>query len=1155
MPAGTTSVDVDVTGGGGGAGYPARAHIGGNAAQVTGNLALPAGTAYLYVVVGSGGTGDNHGTSSGGGASAVLAEDSGHALLAQLAIAGGGGGGAYNGDGGDAGSPGTSDDAQAVSGPGQSGVGSTGGAGGTGNYAPGTAGQSNDPTALTLSTGGTGGAVPGGATGGGGGGGYAGGGGGGGSRGSILSSNVAGGGGGSSLASTYLSSPSISVAPGTGGVQLPGLVASDGATGAVSLGFVGQAVPASPTAVTATPGHQQASVSFTAPADGGSPITGYTVTAAPGGATASCSASPCVVTGLTDGTAYTFTVHATNANGDSAESSASSPVTPAQHPDAPTGVAATGADGSASVSWTGPASDGGSPVTGYTVTSSPGGKTATCNASPCVVTGLTNGTDYTFTVVATNATGDSQPSVASASTRARTVPGAPSITDVTTGDGSATVTFDGPAQDGGSAVTGYTLVASPGSASVSCAASPCTITGLDNGQSYTLQLVAINAAGSSDPSAASDPVTPATVPDAPTALHVTRGDGEADLTFDAPGNDGGATVTGFEYSADGGQSWHDLTVAGSGPYTATVTGLSNGKDYSIAVRAVNGKGHSASTETSDVTPAARPGAPTGVTVVRGNGQVSVSWTSPDDNGAAIDTYEVEVSGPTRTVTCASSPCVVDGLTNGETYRFRVRAHNDVGSSSYSELSDESVPATTPGAPGAVTVTSGDGSLTVRFTPTSAADDGGDPVVGYEYSLDGDTWQSLPSSAVSGSDDRTATLTGLTNGTAHQLRLRAVNGVGGGSASDAVTETPATTPGKPRSVEVTSARGRTTVSWSAPTSDGGSPITGYVVTAQPSGTTCVTDGGSSRSCTFTDLTPGATYDFSVVAVNTADKRTGTGLSEAASSGDVLVTDAPGAPAQLSVTPGDRVATLAFAPPTTDGGKPVTGYEVSVDGGTTWRGVSTTAVAGSSTERTTKVVALDNGSTYPIEVRARNADGAGAATPALSTYLQPWFADPISPADRASEIPVPAKPTSTKGPLARTVATNRAHDGTVAMSETSLAGRQLQSGQAVQLPRNGLFSYDSAKLTSTGKKAVKSMATSLTYVGAVRCEGYSDYTGSKSHALKLTKARAEAVCAAVHREAKQVATGTSVGYGGTQPVVVGGSKSQRVDNRRLVVEIER
>lgn len=88
-------------------------------------------------------------------------------------------------------------------------------------------------------------------------------------------------------------------------------------------------VPGAPTIGTATAGNAQATVTFTAPAsDGGSPITGYRVTSTPGGITATGAASPITVTGLTNGTAYTFTVAAQNAIGFSAESSASNSVTP-----------------------------------------------------------------------------------------------------------------------------------------------------------------------------------------------------------------------------------------------------------------------------------------------------------------------------------------------------------------------------------------------------------------------------------------------------------------------------------------------------------------------------------------------------------------------------------------------------------------------------------------------------------------------------------------------------------------------------------------------------------------------------------------------------------------------------------------------------------
>jgi len=87
----------------------------------------------------------------------------------------------------------------------------------------------------------------------------------------------------------------------------------------------------------------------------------------------------------------------------------SSAVTPAPiAPGAPTGISATGGNGSATVSFTAP-SDGGSAITGYTVTATPAGGgtpiTATGTSSPITVTGLTNGTSYTFTATATNAIG------------------------------------------------------------------------------------------------------------------------------------------------------------------------------------------------------------------------------------------------------------------------------------------------------------------------------------------------------------------------------------------------------------------------------------------------------------------------------------------------------------------------------------------------------------------------------------------------------------------------------------------------------------------------------------------------------------------------------------------------------------------------------
>jgi putative cell wall-binding protein len=166
------------------------------------------------------------------------------------------------------------------------------------------------------------------------------------------------------------------------------------------------AAPAAPTGVGAIGYHHSALVSWSEAADdGGMPIDQYTVTASPGGAT--CETEWylfCTVTGLDNGTAYTFTVAATSVIGTSAPSAPSNEVTPAAVPDEPGAVRAVGANLSAVVSWTVPANNG-SAITGYTVTSYPGGLTCTSATTLCTVTGLTNGTYYWFLVSATNTNG------------------------------------------------------------------------------------------------------------------------------------------------------------------------------------------------------------------------------------------------------------------------------------------------------------------------------------------------------------------------------------------------------------------------------------------------------------------------------------------------------------------------------------------------------------------------------------------------------------------------------------------------------------------------------------------------------------------------------------------------------------------------------
>ncbi len=454
-----------------------------------------------------------------------------------------------------------------------------------------------------------------------------------------------------------------------------------------------------PTGVTATPGNGTALVAWIAPAsDGGSPITGYTATSSPGGKTCTTDGSlSCTVTGLTNGTPYRFTVTATNGTATGPASGASAPVTPSALPGSPTGVIATAGNTSALVAWTAPASAGGSPIAHYTVTGAPGGQTCMTTGLSCMVTGLTNGTPYTFTVTATSGTGTGAASDASAPVTPRGFPGAATGVSATPSDGTALVAWTAPASDGGSPIAYYIVTGSPsGQLCITGASLSCTVTGLANGTPYTFTVIAINAAGMGPASDASTPVTPRTVPDAPTGVTATAGSAAALVAWTAPGSDGGSAITGYTAtSSPGGR-----TCLTGGALSCTVSGLTNGTPYTFTVTATNVAGPGpASGASSPATPRTVPGSPTGVSATAGNTSALVSWTAPGSDGGSPITYYIVTGSPggQLCITGVSLSCTVTGLTNGTPYTFTVTATNGVGTGPASDASAAVVP-TIPAPP-------------------------------------------------------------------------------------------------------------------------------------------------------------------------------------------------------------------------------------------------------------------------------------------------------------------------------------------------------------------------------------------------------------------------------------------------------------------------
>ena len=275
-----------------------------------------------------------------------------------------------------------------------------------------------------------------------------------------------------------------------------------------SVSIIPSSICDPPTSVTGVAGNGQVVLSWTAPVSTGFlPILDYTITSSPVVSIPSTSSTSTTITGLANGTPYTFSVRARTAAGNSS-ASASSPITPRTVPGAPTTVTGVAGNGQVVVSWLAPDSNGGSAVTAYRVTSSPGGFTATSSSLSATVTGLMNGTSYTFTVVATNVAGSSVASSASSSITPITVPTPPKSVTAMSGNGQVIVSWVAPAYNGGSAIIDYTVTSSPGGFTATSSSLTGTVTGLANGTSYTFTVTARNDAGSSSASPPSNPSTP-----------------------------------------------------------------------------------------------------------------------------------------------------------------------------------------------------------------------------------------------------------------------------------------------------------------------------------------------------------------------------------------------------------------------------------------------------------------------------------------------------------------------------------------------------------------------------------------------------------------------------------------------------------------------
>ena len=636
--------------------------------------------------------------------------------------------------------------------------------------------------------------------------------------------------------------------------------------------------------------------------DGGAPITSYQLSGGNADAQSSATVFERTYTNLQPGREYTFSATATNRIGTS-KAATLTVRTSTSVPGIVRDLSATVSRGVATVRWTAPESDGGTPITGYTATIS-GIGSCTTTATSCTIAGLKPNVATAYSVTAANSVGTSAAATASV-TFVATVPSAPVAVTVGRRETAlnlfATVRVTPSRDDGGLPITGYVVNATweemrdkkngtpyrptPGR----CEFGPSQIAAgtLSCEFKYvpvTAKLKRVWAVAKNDIglSKAAEAFVAFDLPSVPQNVRVTTGDQEIKVFWDPPKPEGSNSATSYELTRYG---YLFFCTAKPADGVCTIKRddgpLINGNTYAYELRARNGAGVSEPVPVTAV-PFGKPSAPWRVTATAGVGKATVRWAEARDNGRPIIQYRVRIVGQ------QTNACVVPGTAervcdiaspNGRSVKFTVEAQNAAGWSPVQE-SDAVTPLRTPNAPTGVRVEQVDDTYAqVSWNFANAAD--ASPATGF-VAKDSLTGAECSAQAAA----RSCNLWMGEQRGARTITVYANSAVGRGAVSaPSASFAMVSRPNAPSAPTVTVGETFVRVSWT-PAASGSAPAS-YVVVSDPPGKTC-TVSAPATSCQINGMQPGVAHAFQVQARNIA------GLSERSARSDVVTPGRPVAP---------------------------------------------------------------------------------------------------------------------------------------------------------------------------------------------------------------------------------------------------------------------
>ena len=418
-------------------------------------------------------------------------------------------------------------------------------------------------------------------------------------------------------------------------------------------------------------------------------------------------------------------------------------------------------------------------------------------------------------------------------------------------------------------------------------------------------------------------VSTSVVPSAPAIPTLTPISHGLIVEWSPPSSIGSDPITSYDIQYRPGTSGLFNLVEYSGSLDYYITGLIGGQSYQVQVRATSqaGSGPWSSIATQTTLSTTVPGRPDAPTLADGANQLTVTWDPPDDDGGvAISAYDIRYRrglGGWTTIddawTGGARTYTITSLSPGGTYQVQVRAVNSIGNGPWSESEEETVPAEIPGAPTITTATPGD--MLVALIWNAPSSDGGAAITSYDvrYRIGSGNYTEIDPATMG---LHSYTVMNLTNDSAYDFEVRAVNSAGEGPWSSAqmatpmggtttinivfpesevpvVVETPRV-PGKPLIVSVTGSNHSLRVEWEDPEDTGTSVVEYYDVRVRASSLqtrpveeiawTLIDVASTDTDYTIRGLANNVEFDVQIRAINS----TGPGLWSAIHSAIPLTT---------------------------------------------------------------------------------------------------------------------------------------------------------------------------------------------------------------------------------------------------------------------------